>query len=429
MKFYSKAAALALAVVWLIVGPSGPAWAETEIPGKITLDAAIVRALNADPGLRASAANVDAAEAGIHQAGVLPNPTLGLEAENFAGSGPLSDFDGAEFTLSYQQRIERGGKRRARVGLAERETQVARTTARTARLNVIHAVQKAYAEVLAAEAGIENAGKRAQLAKELSDTVRSRVQVGRDPQAAEHRADVQEMTALTDLDQARRARDIAKTGLAGLWGSADILFDLDAGALVMLGGPEHTPLTDGPTGSPDLAILEAARDRADAAILLAKANRKQDPSVSIGVRQFQGTDDFAGVLGVSVPLPIFNTKRGNVEQANAEKRRAEWQLAAARRGLENRLATLGHTLRAAREEVVTLRDRLIPRAEQAGRLTREGYETGAFTYLEVLEAQRVVGDMRSRHVAALKTYHTTQADLDRLTERFAASLPGEEPEP
>ncbi|NQV22376.1 MAG: TolC family protein, partial [Rhodospirillales bacterium] len=58
----------------------------------------------------------------------------------------------------------------------------------------------------------------------------------------------------------------------------------------------------------------------------------------------------------------------------------------------------------------------------------QGYETGAFTYLDVLEAQRVVNDLRTRYISALKTYHLTKGELDRLNERFAAALPGEEPE-
>lgn len=424
---FGKTTAIVLVLTSAIVGPVNPARGETG--NTLTLDAAIVRALNTDPGLRARAAGVAAAEANIRQAGVRPNPIAGLEAENFAGSGPASDFNAAEFTLSVQQRIERGGKRQARIGLAKRKSSVAQALVRTSRLDVIYEVQKAHIGALAAEAMVENARKRAQLATDLSQSVKSRVDVGRDPQAAKYRAEVQEMAAQTDLDQAHRARDIAKVGLAALWGSFDTDFDLEAAGLFTIGFSAERPGREGLGGSPDLVVLEAARGRAGAAVVLAVAVGVQDPTVSVGVRQFQDTDDIAGVLGVSVPLPLFNTNRGNIERANAEKIQAEWQLAAVRRDLTRRLVTLGHTLRAAREESTSLRERLIPQAEKVGRLTRQGYETGAFTYLEVLEAQRVVSDLRSRQVAALKTYHVTQAGIDRLTGWFAAPLPGEEHAP
>lgn len=424
---FGKTAIMALALSWVFTGPVSPALGDTE--KAITLDAAIVRALNADPGLRARVAGIVAAEANVRQADVWPNPTVGFEMENFAGSGPVSDFDATEFTLSYQQRVERGGKRRARRELAERETGVAQALGRTARLDVVYQVQKAHAGALAAHAMVDNARQRAQLASELSKSVQSRVRVGRDPQAAGYRAEVQEMAAQTDLDQARRTLDIAKSGLAALWGGSDVVFDLDTSGFFSIGKVTAGQGDGSLKTSPDLAVLQAARDRADAAAGLAKAAGSQDLTVNVGVRQFQDSDDVAGVVGVSVPLPLFNTNRGNVQRANAEKRQAELQLEAGKRDLNRRLAALDGALRAAREESNALQDRLIPRAEEVSHLTRQGYENGAFTYLEVLEAQRFVSDLKSRHVAALKTYHVTQAGLDRLTERFAAPLPGEEHAP
>ncbi|HTK34701.1 MAG TPA: hypothetical protein VL358_05355 [Caulobacteraceae bacterium] len=50
-----------------------------------------------------------------------PNPTLGLEIENFAGTGPFGGLRGAETTASVEQTIETGGKRRARIATGEAE--------------------------------------------------------------------------------------------------------------------------------------------------------------------------------------------------------------------------------------------------------------------------------------------------------------------
>src|SRR3546814_4928581 len=56
----------------------------------LTLDAAIERAISASPEVVAGQATIDGARAEIDQAGVRPNPTLGVEAENFAGTGGFS---------------------------------------------------------------------------------------------------------------------------------------------------------------------------------------------------------------------------------------------------------------------------------------------------------------------------------------------------
>lgn len=56
----------------------------------LSLTDAFQRAIAADPSLPAAGARVDAALAGERQSGASPNPSLGLEVENFAGSGALN---------------------------------------------------------------------------------------------------------------------------------------------------------------------------------------------------------------------------------------------------------------------------------------------------------------------------------------------------
>ena len=53
----------------------------------LTLGQAVERAIAASPDIRASGAGIDAARAEQTQAHVRPNPTLSVEAENFAGTG------------------------------------------------------------------------------------------------------------------------------------------------------------------------------------------------------------------------------------------------------------------------------------------------------------------------------------------------------
>src|SRR3546814_19486995 len=73
---------------------------------------------------------MDGARAEIDQAGVRPNPTLGVEAENFAGTGGFSVLEQPEVTVTYEQRIERGGKREARLAYASRGLDLAEAQAR-----------------------------------------------------------------------------------------------------------------------------------------------------------------------------------------------------------------------------------------------------------------------------------------------------------
>ena len=94
-----------------------------EPTGVLTLRQALALALLRNPELASAAWEVRAGEARTLQAGLLPNPEVGVEVENFAGSGEFRGVDAAETTVALSQVIELGGKRlrRARVAALERD--------------------------------------------------------------------------------------------------------------------------------------------------------------------------------------------------------------------------------------------------------------------------------------------------------------------
>ena len=95
-------AAITLAAILAMLAP-GSAFAEP-----VTLAEALSRAAASSPALAVAEADVAAAVGRAQQAGFRPNPELGLEIENFAGTGGFSGVDDAESTLSVGQRFELG---------------------------------------------------------------------------------------------------------------------------------------------------------------------------------------------------------------------------------------------------------------------------------------------------------------------------------
>ncbi len=77
----------------------------------LNLADALSRAAKADPARPALASRLSAAEAGVRQAAVRPNPVIGVEVEDLAGTGSYSLVDRAQATVYYQQSHERGGPR------------------------------------------------------------------------------------------------------------------------------------------------------------------------------------------------------------------------------------------------------------------------------------------------------------------------------
>lgn len=388
-------------------------------PIVLTIDDAVARALEAAPLLRASQEGLRAADGAYRQAGARPNPELLIEAENFAGSGDFNGVGGAEFSYSLGQQIERGGKRRARRAVAGADRDIAGLAFERTRLDIIFAVEAAFIEAVAADAGADLARARAESAAETSRAVVRRVEAARDPRGAGDSAAAAAAAAASDLARAERERDLARQQFA-------LLTRLEAPGFSLLAPWFDAPpalIGDAPADlsvSPDLAILKAAEDRAEGAVALERAAAKQDPTISLGARNLRETRDTAAILSVSMPLAIFNRNKGAIARAEAERRQAAFGREAGALALSREIVRARSVLDASRAEAATLRRDVIPRAETALSGARAGYARGAFTYLEVFSAQTALFDFRAREVDALRRAHLARAEFDRLTARLAA---------
>jgi cobalt-zinc-cadmium efflux system outer membrane protein len=396
----------------------------------VTFEQALARAAAAEPGLDAALAGIEAARAGVDQASRRLNPAIGVEAENFGGDGPLTGVDSLETTASLVQTLELGGDRRARIGVAEGDLAVVQSDAVLRRLDLLRAVQEGYVDAAAAAARRDLAAERLSIAESVRAAVARRVSSALDPAVALSRAELELESARAELDAATAAEQTARVRLAGYWAAGtatDFVVDLDdfydpgAHALQM----DDIAVED----SPDLALVQAAQSRADAVVDLEIARGVQDVDVGAGVRHFNDGSDTAFVAGVSVPLATFDRNRSAIAAARADRTRLSYEAESVRRAVLRDLASGQRERASALTRVDALSQRVIPQAEQALAQAREGYARGAFSSLEVLDAQRAHHDAREALVDALSDYHRADAALDRLTARFAAPLPGEELEP
>ncbi|MBN8916364.1 MAG: TolC family protein [Rhizobiales bacterium] len=388
-----------------------PAHAKSQKP--LTVSDAITRAVNAGFALPAAGARVQAGEAGIRQAGRGPNPTVGIESENFAGSGPYQALNQPETTVYFQQTFELGDKAGARTGVARSELEATRARSAVRVLDLMREVELAWIEVLVAAAQEKVAQERLVIAQQFQAEIARRADAGRDPLFTQSRAEAQVALEQIAVDQAKANARIARANLAGYWrGSPDFAVDLPAFENAVVGA-ESKPF------NADVALLEAEREVATARIGLEQARAVQDPALRFGVRHFADTNDGALVAGIAIPLPLFDTNQDNIEKARAERQAAELDVEAARATLKRELTRLGARLAASAAEARRIQREVVPKAEQAVRLIREGMERGAFSYVEFMDAQRTLNDARLRRIEALRAFHQDNATVSRLTGRHS----------
>lgn len=397
----------------LLVATAQPASAQN-----LSLDEALSRVATADPAIAANAARLDAADAGILQADVRPRDVVGVDFEDFAGTGPYSPLNRSQTTGWYERTWERGGKREARIGAARADVAIVGQQNRVRLLDRLARVQAAWVEALAAEATIPVAEARLTDLKRVEFDVVRRVTGALDPWFAAERARTNVAQAEIALEQARETARNARASLAAWWGGTGD-YRLDAATFQTL--DTQIPAAG---DAADVAVLAAEIAAAEAKVRLAETGNVADPSGRVGLRHFGQGNDLAVMVGGSIPLGSKAANRGNVERARAEQRALEAEVAVTRVEISREIDRLVADRRLIASEIKRIDEEVIPSASRAVRLIRDGLARGgtAFTFLEFSQAQIAAHDARSRRVELLRRFHLIGVRLDRLSGRHAPLL-------
>ena len=216
------------------------------------------------------------------QADVRPNPTVTVTGDNLVGSGRYNVFAQPEFTTSYAQTFERGGKREARVAFADRGIAVAEASAKVARLDLAAQVERAYFDVIIADEVAWAATYRLKIEREIQVEAVRRVRGYKDPLFVETRASARVAQAEIALAEAKRRQLAARNTLASFWGGSGEGLEVAGSVLT----PISSPIALAPS---DEALEDALVAEAGAAVTVEETRRTQDYTVSGGLRYLRGT--------------------------------------------------------------------------------------------------------------------------------------------
>ena len=380
----------------------------------LSLREALALALARNPELSAFSQEIRATEAAVMQAGALPNPTVELGSDNLNNARKAEAGDRST-SLQIGQLFELGGKRAARLRLAETGHELARWDYEAKRADVLALVARRFVDVLAAQGRTALAGESTGLAAQVVDAVAKRVLAGRVSPVEETKARLALASAEIEREQARRELLAARNALGALWADTDPQFGPAAGDLAQLEVlPPVASLVARVRNNPDLARWGSEIARRQAGLRVEHAKAVPDVTVSAGMTRFSLFEDRAYTLGVAIPIPLFDRNRGGILEASRRLDKA----ADERQAVEVRLlAELSQTyqgLRAIEQELQTLGATLLPGAQSAFDASTRGYQLGRFGFLYVLDAQRTLFQSRTQHLRALADYQRGLSDIERL---------------
>jgi cobalt-zinc-cadmium efflux system outer membrane protein len=395
--------------------PPAPAAPMREATGVLTLREALALALTENAELAPFAWQARANEARVLQAGLRLNPELGLEVEDVLGTGDFKGFREAQTTLQLSQVIELGGKRSARTEVASQARDITKSEYELKRVEVLGDVTQRFIQVVASQHALDLALTNRQLAEDALRIVQERVTAGKGSALEERKAQVALARGELLVGSARHILEASRKKLSSSWRNAQPVFNrAEADLFARKPVPPFEGLVDRISRSPEIIRWVSEKKLREAEIKLADARRVPNVAVGGGIRHLAGPDDVAFVLGFSMPLQLFDRNQGGAAEARAllgrteaEQKAAEVRLGAVLLGLYEEMARAVQVMDGLQKEIV-------PKAEDALAISQDGFAQGRFSYLEVLDAQRTLFDIKQEYIQTATAYHQFLVELERL---------------
>jgi outer membrane protein, heavy metal efflux system len=384
----------------------GPIFAADEkSPPALTLDALVTQALAENPELKFYEAEVAAAKGERKTAGTRANPEFSGEIGRKRVRGDFA-AEGTAWALSLQQTFEWPGRIALRKSIADRSIDLAEAGLAQFRAALAAEVRRKGYALFAAQKREAAAEEVAARGEELVATLVQREPAGVAP-LLETRAIEASVIKLR-----RTASEAAHH-------AQEALFELNQLRGRKIGEPllvaESTPkFADLP--NIDELIRRAARgnfalkqreiELAQQGFKVKLSENEAWPTITVGPhfsREEAGERETNAGIGFSVPLPLWDRNKGNVETAKARERQAQASLRVAQRDVEKKLREHSASYTLHRKEMARWSPKVGEQLREAASLADRHYRLGAVPLTTYLEVQ-------SSYLEALGAIYDTQAD-------------------
>lgn len=396
---------------------SNTAVANATLSGSLALSDALDMARRGSFSIGSAQARIAAAQARLQAAGASQGTTLTLARAFGKNTGGFDE----DILLSQVIEI---GKRGSRVKSARLEREAATFDRAGAGTDLEFALRTAYYEAQRADVELKLATDSLQTAQTFAQAAQNQFTAGDVPRANVVRSSIELSRAQAAVTQAQSDRD---TSLA----IVRSLLALPDGAALQLSEklsfkPEtydlNTLQTLALSTRSDLLAARATEKSREAAVQSAQSLNKPDAFIEARRAAITPYRDDTGAaipngnslrVGLVIPIFDFGRNRAGVSEAKA--------------GVQEQQAILNETTRAARLDVATTYARFVA-AQNAiqgftsGRLAQSrelldmaqvGYEHGANSYLELLDAQTLYRTEQADYARALAAWNIARADLER----------------
>jgi cobalt-zinc-cadmium efflux system outer membrane protein len=394
-----------VAVLLLMAAPAAPAHAQQPQPAPLTYQAALARALSANPSLVAARLKRSIAVASRDVAAERLNPEFRAE---FAKETPKEGY-----TLALPW--ETGGKRGKRIAVADAAIATGDAELAVAIAEVQAGVRRAFVARFIAESRRAVLEELQGLAQRVRDAAQARFETGDAPRLELLQAQLALADAENQAVAARGEVDATRASLNALLG-----YPLDAPTPIELTlnvGPAlavDAALARARSGNAELAVFDRRLDEQRARLALAKAMRQPDitPEGTL-TRRAEPEFTTGWRAAVAVSLPIFTAHQAgvHVEEAALQQLTAERESVLAR--ISGEVTAAAAIAEAQRQQFVRYRDEIVPQAQDVERMAEDSYRLGQTNIAAYLQALQSTRDVRLRAIQSAADLQNALAELEK----------------
>ncbi|WP_031319198.1 TolC family protein [Pseudomonas sp. B21128] len=374
----------------------------------LTMDQALETAFANNPDLAAAQWETGIAQGERQQAGLIPNPEVSWEAEDTRRNSRTT-------TVMINQPIELGGKRGARIEVASRAQDAAGIELDRKR-NVLRAdVIQAFYSSSTAQQRLLLSRQSLELAERGLRVAQGRIKSGKSSPVEGTRAEVQLSEVRLELRRAERDEASAYQRLAQVMGAPLPAFvSVGDPGRSMPTVPDSSLLLNRIGETAELRLAKLQIDQREASLGLEKAQRIPDLTVSIGSQYDERERERVNVVGLSMPIPLFNRNQGNVLAAARRTDQARDLRNASELRLRTEIQTTLDQWMTANTEVASFNQTILPAAKSAVDTATRGFEMGKFNFLDVLDAQRTLISARTQYIQAIAEATDAWVRIERI---------------
>tara|TARA_E500000318_G_scaffold112063_3_gene133886 strand:+ start:28077 stop:29510 length:1434 start_codon:yes stop_codon:yes gene_type:complete len=357
----------------------------------ITLADLLRRAEQTNPELRSSRYAVGVSAGQAWQAGLYPNPTMGVKSGEIGFEG-----DSSNTILGVTQPIVIGNRLRAAVAAADAEEAAKLADVERVRRKVFGRVAELHARVLELDAQLKLVDELISVASQTLGIAETRFEARAvsEPDVIRPRVEVHQLRA----DRQRIAQELiaAEKQLGLLLRTEPINADRLNEHIPLMPAPldEAQLVADVELAHPALIVADLEIDAAAAMLDRIRAERVPDLKVSAGIGYSDEGDQGIAEIGVSAEIPVWDRRQGDIMSARFELMKRRQDKAITQTRLLSELAAEIGAYKAARDQLEVIRDQVVPDAQRAFEQIDESYRAGRASFIDLLDAQRTL--MQSR---------------------------------